>query len=85
MTGFPHFLEAIRIRPSNEKAYLNLGVILAMHGNLGGAVTYFHKALQINPDYAEADKNPGIGFAQKENLNEAVFHLCETFVDKAGL
>ncbi len=49
-----------------------------MHGNLGGAVTYFHKALQINPDYAEADKNPGIAFAQKENLNKAVSHLCET-------
>jgi Tfp pilus assembly protein PilF len=72
-----HFLEAIRIKPSDAKTNLNLGVNAAMRGNHDLAMTYFYKALQAKPDYADAHKNLGIALMQKGKLDDAVSRLRE--------
>jgi tetratricopeptide (TPR) repeat protein len=72
-----HFLEAIRIKPSDAKTNLNLGVNAAIRGNTDVAMTYFYKSLQVKPDYADAHKNLGVALMKKGNFDDAISQLRE--------
>ena len=54
--------EAIRVRPTFAFAHNNLGIALAMKGDLDDSVTAFREALRIDP------KNPGTAV----NLNKVL-------------
>ena len=48
------YLEAVKLRPSYSKAWLNLGYIHAFLGDLDAARSAFEKALELEPDYTNA-------------------------------
>ena len=52
-------------------AYLNLGVIDFMEGNLDKAIKNYRSAIELNPDYVEAYFNLGAAYYKQGNLKEA--------------
>jgi Flp pilus assembly protein TadD len=52
-----HFLDALRVRPEDEKIHNNLGISLMRQGNLKEATRHFSEALRIKPDYGKAKRN----------------------------
>jgi len=55
--AFPHFAEAIKIKPDFVQAYNKLGIILLRQRKYDKAKVFFSKAIEIDPDYSEAHKN----------------------------
>jgi tetratricopeptide (TPR) repeat protein len=52
-------------------AYLNLGVISFMEGNLDAAIQNYQHAIRTNPDYAEAYFNLGAAYYKQRLLKQA--------------
>eukprot|EP00914_Ancora_sagittata_P011740 GHVO01022697.1.p1 GENE.GHVO01022697.1~~GHVO01022697.1.p1 ORF type:complete len:928 (+),score=180.84 GHVO01022697.1:366-3149(+) len=46
-----HFLNALRVSPTNVEALNNLGAIESLRGNLDEAIVYYRKALTIKPNH----------------------------------
>lgn len=58
------YKEIIQIDKRNEKAFLNLGIILADQGEYQQAVHYWKMAIDINPNLVEAHYRLGLSYAQ---------------------
>ena len=48
--AIPHFVKAVQLEPSNEKAHYNLGLALAQTAEFERAITHFRKSLELNPN-----------------------------------
>ena len=53
----PHFRKAARLAPHDSDLATNLGVALAITGDLPGAIAAFEEALQSNPRNETARQN----------------------------
>ncbi len=51
--------EAIRMKPDDALAHLNLGYALGNSGDVRGAIAEYREAIRLKPDYAEAHSNLG--------------------------
>ena len=51
------FEQAIRIDPENADLHNDLGIALAIQGNLVEAARHFEQAIRINPQHADARQN----------------------------
>jgi len=51
------FREVLRINPTDEEAYNNIGIALGRMGLYQDAVDFFHHALMLNPEYDTARAN----------------------------
>ena len=67
---------ALACTSGNSIAHFNLGLALAMQGDLPEAITQYERALQLNPDYAEAHNNLGDALTTEGKLAQAAQH-CE--------
>lgn len=67
-----HLGEALRIRPGDPEALLNLGRISAERGDWDTAVTFYARLLTESPDNAQAWTNLGIAAALRGNLTGAI-------------
>ena len=74
MYAKPEFEFVLRLRGASYLkgvAYLNLGVVSFMEGNLEQAKRNYNLAIQNTPDYAEAHFNLGTVYYKQKNLKEA--------------
>jgi tetratricopeptide (TPR) repeat protein len=58
-TAIQHFREIIAITPNDAEAHLNLGIALADHLDLEGALVEFSEAVQLRPDSSALHYNKG--------------------------
>lgn len=70
-----HFAVSAVYQPQSAPAHFNLGIALAMSGELPAAITEFDKALALKPDYGAAHNNLGSLLLRSGRLSEAVAHL----------
>ena len=64
-------------RPSNPRAYTNLGLALVHLGQLQEAIGYYEQALRIKPDSSEARYNLEMALARTGTTQEAIGHYEE--------
>ncbi len=66
------YREAIEVNPENERAYLNLSVLLTKQGRLDEAETFATEALRLSPDYFFAYFNLATINERRGNVDEAL-------------
>jgi tetratricopeptide (TPR) repeat protein len=66
------YLKAIRLDPSNVDAYVNLGRLLQLRGNLRQAKRYYQQALERVPDHQLALYNLGTLYDELDELELAI-------------
>ena len=67
-----HYLEALRINPSNAYAHNNYAVLLKNTGRLEEAEQHYLEALRINPSNFGTQKNYAIYLALRGNIDGAL-------------
>jgi len=65
-------LEAAKLNPKEERAYLGLGTVYASQERVKDATTAFQKAVEIKPKFSEAHFNLGVVFVAIGKKDEAV-------------
>ncbi len=70
--------QAVEIDPARPEAYVTLGSIENMLGDLPGALETFHRGVNVAPESADILSYYGAALAQSGNLPEA-----ETYLRKA--
>jgi Flp pilus assembly protein TadD len=55
--ALPHILEAARLKPNDADTATNLGSVLALTGDLAGAIAAYERALKIDPNHKTAREN----------------------------
>jgi tetratricopeptide (TPR) repeat protein len=75
--AFPHYAEALRLRPTLARADNSLGLILSRKGELDQAAQRFAEALRIAPYWAEAHGNLGNALAGQGKVDEAIAQYKE--------
>jgi tetratricopeptide (TPR) repeat protein len=63
---------AVAAHPRNAVARNNLGTVLALRGDLDGAIACFQKAIELNPTLALGHRNLGDGLTRKRDLKGAI-------------
>jgi protein O-mannosyl-transferase len=58
--------------PNNQRAYFNLGDVLALTGRMSEAVAEYETALRLNPDNFEARYNLGLALSADGRTSEAI-------------
>lgn len=71
-------------RPNNPRAFTNLGLWLALRGELDEAEANLAEALRINPNYVEALINMGKVKADQGKPDEAINYFREAAERRAG-
>lgn len=61
--------------PTNPRAHLNLGQVLARSGQWAEAETRFAEAVRLKPDYAEAHYNLGLALSRRRETTKAIEHF----------
>jgi tetratricopeptide (TPR) repeat protein len=64
--------EAIRFKPNDHWAHLNLGKALAAQGNRDDATAEFREAIRLWPDHAVAHYNLGVNLQDQGKLDDAM-------------
>ena len=59
------FDEALRLKPDDPEAHLDLGVVLAGQGKIREAIAQYSAALRSKPDYPRAHLNLGAALARQ--------------------
>jgi len=72
-----NFQEALRYRPDDPEALLNVGVIHARRGDVEGAAARFRRVLEVNPSSDKAHRNLGKLFLDRGDAAGALGHLKE--------
>ncbi len=67
-----HFLEAVRIDPSQPKSYSAIGQIEIEQGRLASAEDWLRRGLRIAPNDVEANANMGVALSQQKKYREAL-------------
>jgi tetratricopeptide (TPR) repeat protein len=65
------YLKAIELNPKNADAYVNLGRLLQLNGNLKRAKRYYERALGLVPEHQLALYNLGTVFDELNELDRA--------------
>ena len=73
----PHFIEAVRIRPTSVEAHNNLGAALFATGRIDEARAEFAELVRQKPDYARAHNNLGLVLEHQRLLDEAIREYAE--------
>jgi tetratricopeptide (TPR) repeat protein len=69
------YREAIRLNPSYDSAYYNLGIALMSKGLREEAMAAYRQALHLKPDNVDAHVNLGAALAQSGDLLGAIEHF----------
>jgi hypothetical protein len=64
----------IKVTHNNYMAHYNLGVYLAEHDQIDGAIKHYRKALSIKPGYVNANNNLGNALVSLGKFSEAIPH-----------
>ena len=64
--ALPHLREAARLKPGDPDIVANLGTVLALRGDLEGAIAAYQQALRIDPNHKTARANLDHARAQLE-------------------
>ncbi len=75
--------KALKISPSNEVFYLNLGNVYSGIEMLNRAIECFKKAISINPDYADAYYNLGRTLQKQGKNDQALINYHKTIEFKS--
>ncbi len=70
--AFPHFEEAVRLKPDYAEAHNNIGLTLVLRGKFDEAIGHYHAALQAKPGSGETHYNLGRVLAMAGRPDEAV-------------
>ncbi|MGC2803061.1 MAG: tetratricopeptide repeat protein, partial [Candidatus Acidiferrum sp.] len=57
--------KAVTIDPKCDEAYLQLGVVHSMHGDLEVAIGDYEKAIEVNPNLGEAHRQLGLAYQRR--------------------
>jgi tetratricopeptide (TPR) repeat protein len=66
--------DTLQKRPTDPRAYYNLGNALAQIGRVQEAMDRYQQALRIKPDYAEAEYNWAVALDKLGRVQEAIPH-----------
>ena len=70
------YLKAIELNPQNADAYVNLGRLFQLNGNLKRAKRYYERALDLSPEHQLALYNLGTVFDELNEIERAAeFYL----------
>ncbi|MFA5164178.1 MAG: DUF3160 domain-containing protein [Candidatus Omnitrophota bacterium] len=64
--------KALKINPSDAKAYITRGIAYDKQGSHTQAISDFNKAMELNPAYAEAYYNRGLAYYRQGKLPQAI-------------
>ena len=70
--AFPHFEEAVRLKPDYAEAHNNIGLTLVLRGKFDEAIEHYRTALQAKPGSGETHYNLGRVLAMAGRSDEAV-------------
>ncbi len=70
-----HYLEALKLEPTNKEALLELARVHDGQGNLAEAMSYYKKAVAAHPQDATAHNDLGLCFARQNRLQDAAKEL----------
>jgi tetratricopeptide (TPR) repeat protein len=79
-----HYNKAIRLDPSNAKAYCNLGNAFFAQNKLNEADASYRRAISIKPNYAKALSNLAVVLSQQGKLDEAIYYFTEAVRTEPG-
>ena len=66
------FEAVVKIDPTFDRGYYNLGLTLKANRNLPAAIQSYKKALELNPNFAPAHQNLGVAYFQSGLLAESL-------------
>ncbi len=66
------FVKVIELRPNNDNAYNNLGIVYDKIGDYEKAIDTYEKAIALNPYDAIAYNNLGIAYAKNGDIEKAI-------------
>ena len=69
--AFPHFLDAVRLKPDYAEAHNNIGLTLVLRGQFDEAIEHYHAALRAKSGSGEIHYNLGRVFAMAGRRDEA--------------
>jgi len=67
-----HYLEAAKLNPKEERAYMGLGTVYANQERVKDATAAFQKAVEIKPKFSDAHFNLGVIFVAIGKKDEAL-------------
>ena len=67
--------QTVAAAPTNPRAHLNLGQILAKADQWPEAESHFVEAVRLGPEYAEAHYNLGLALSRRRELPKAIEHF----------
>jgi len=71
-TEIDNYHADVAINPGNDRAHMNLGVLLAEHARLQESVQEYRTALALNPNAADTELNLGLALAKLGRNDEAL-------------
>jgi Flp pilus assembly protein TadD len=66
--------QALKLRPDSPGIHQNLGIALALSGQLPQAIEHFERALMLDPSFAEAHLALARALTDAGRLQEAAVH-----------
>ena len=73
--NFTLFTHAVEVTRDNDVAFYNLGNVMVMKGNHGGAIQYYSESLRIKPGDVRTLNNLGVTLKETGRLKQAVAHF----------
>jgi predicted Zn-dependent protease len=75
--AYAYLKAAIEVDPTNESAWLNLGVLMSQNKMYKQAMKYYEYALEIKPDYPTIYQNIAVIHKRKGEFNKADAKLAQ--------